>query len=60
MFSKDSENFRKLSVTEMADWKLQVRNLEDYSIPQAYCLCTEVKHHKKKYETLAHVIKKCN
>ena len=47
MFSKDSENVRKLSVTEMADWKLQVRNLEDYSIPQTYCLCTEVKHHKK-------------
>ena len=58
MFSKDSENFRgkKLSLTETADWKLQVRNLQNYIIPQTYCLWTEVKHHKK-YETLVHVMK---
>ena len=31
----------------MADWKLQERNLQNYSIPQSYCLETEVKHHKK-------------
>ena len=47
MFSKDSENVGELSLTEMPDWKLQVRNLQEYSIPQTYCLCTKVKHHKK-------------
>ena len=41
----------------MADWKLQVRNLQNYSIPQTYYLWTEVKHHKK-YETLAHNVMK--
>ena len=41
----------------MADWKLQERNLQNYSIPQSYCLETEVKH-QKKYETLAHNVMK--
>ena len=31
----------------MADWKRQVRNLQNYSIPQTYCLWKEVKHHKE-------------
>ena len=41
----------------MADWKLQVRNLQNYSISQTYFLWTEVKYHKK-YETLAHNVMK--
>ena len=31
----------------MADWKLQKRILQNYSMPQTYCLGTEVKHHQK-------------
>ena len=41
----------------MADWKLQVRNLQIYSIPQTFCLWTGAKHHKK-YDILAHNVMK--
>ena len=48
---------KKASLTEMTNWKLQVHNLQNYSIPQKNLFVNRSKT-SQKYEALAHNIMK--